>query len=95
MPSALVTTVQIKPGRTAEAEEGLVQQIVPMIKGLPGYLSSVHISSPDGSRGMGIILFDSEETARAAAQIWAANPPPPEAPITVESREVWQVAYSG
>jgi hypothetical protein len=94
MPSAIVNMVTIDPARQAEADEGLVNQVVPMCQGLAGYVTSVHVGSSDGTRGIGIIVFDTEESARAAAQTIGSNAPPDGAPVTIESSEIWRVAYS-
>jgi hypothetical protein len=94
MPSAIVNMVTIDPARQAEADEGLVKQVVPTCQGLAGYVTSLHVGSPDGTRGIGIIVFDTEESARAAAQTMASDAPPAGAPVTIESSEIWRVAYS-
>jgi len=94
MPSAIVNMVTIDPARQADAQEGLVKQVVPMCQGLAGYVTSLHVGSPDGTRGIGIIVFDTGESARAAAKAMASNAPPAGAPVTIDSSEVWAVAYS-
>lgn len=93
MSSVVVVNVHIKPGRMAEAKQGLHDQVIPMWKGCPGYLQSWHINSPDGSRGMGVIVFDTEDSARSALQSLAAIQPPPDAPVSIDSG--WEVEYGG
>ena len=94
MRAAIVKTVTIDPARQTEADEGLLNQVVPMCQALSGYVTSLHVGSPDGTRGIGIIVFETEESARVAAEAMTTNAPPPGAPVVIDSSEVWRVAYS-
>jgi hypothetical protein len=87
---AVVGKVDIDSSRAAEAAELLNNYTVPMVKQAPGFVSGTWARSEDGTQGQSIILFESEETARAAAQRAAAGPPPG-SPVTFVSAEVFEV----
>lgn len=66
MAHALVTQVDLAGRDPAEAEQLLNEQVIPVVKGLPGFDRGVWLRSADGSTGMGIVVFESEEQATAA-----------------------------
>jgi hypothetical protein len=87
---AMVGEVEIDSSRAAEAAELLHTFTVPTAKSQPGFISGTWARSLDGKRGRSILLFESEETARALAE-QAAQGPPPEAPVKAVSFEVYEV----
>jgi heme-degrading monooxygenase HmoA len=84
---AVVVKVELPEGRSQE--EGLRQlnaDVIPMIKGAPGFVS-VHFLAPEsGQEGLSFTLFSDEASARAAAKM--VNPPEPVKLKSVEVREV-------
>jgi hypothetical protein len=82
MAHALVTQVSLEGRDPATAEKLLNEQVIPAVKGLAGFDRGVWLRSADGSTGMGIVVFDSEEHARAAEAGMGALRPPDAPPIT-------------
>jgi hypothetical protein len=70
----------------AEAERGVVEEVIPMIKGVRGFVGAYFVAIDD-AHGISIVVFETEEQARAAA--------PPEgsaaAGVTVETLQVGEV----
>ena len=87
---AVLGRVEIDSSRTDEAVELLNNYTVPMVKQAPGFVSGTWARSDDGTHGQSLILFDTEEAAKAAAERAAAGPPPG-APVTFVSAEVFEV----
>jgi hypothetical protein len=87
---AVFGRVEIDSSRADEARELLDNFTLPMVKQAPGFVSGTWARSQDGTRGQSLILFESEETAKAAAER-AATGPPPGAPVTFVSAEVFEV----
>ena len=85
----VIVTVDIEATRE-EAEKLLQEYTIPMAKSLEGFVRGVWLRSEDGSNGRGVILLDSEEHARAAvARIQQG--PPPGAPVSLRSVDVFEV----
>jgi hypothetical protein len=49
------------------ARKDLQEQVVPTVSKAPGFVAGYWTRSEDGSNGIGMILFDSEESARTAS----------------------------
>ena len=86
---ALLVTVSIEPGRGEEAQAQLEGNVIPRVKETPGVLSGYWTRSSDGQHGSSMVLFESEEAARAAADN-IPNIPRPDF-ITFDSVEVSEV----
>jgi hypothetical protein len=82
MAHALVTNVNLEGRTPAEAEQVLNDQVIPAVKQLPGFQRGVWVRSEDGSTGMGIVVFDSEEQAVAANKGMEAMRPADAPPIS-------------
>jgi hypothetical protein len=67
----------------------LRDQIVPRIKQTPGLVAAYWLRSED-NRGTSVIVFDSEDAARALARVLEAEGPPTDA-VTVNGIEVPEV----
>jgi hypothetical protein len=67
----------------------LRDEIVPRVKQTPGLVNAYWLRSED-SRGMSVIVFESEDAARALARVIETEGPPTDAVTfnTVEVREV-------
>jgi hypothetical protein len=50
----------------AEAKRGLNEEVLPMMKGAPGFLGAYFVAVDD-THGVSIQVFETEEQARAAA----------------------------
>ena len=85
---AAFVTVTIDAGKEAEARELLASQIVPMVKQSAGLIAGYWGEPVDG-RGLSVVVFDSEEHARAAAP--PAGVRPPGAPVVVETVDFREV----
>jgi hypothetical protein len=86
----LVVEVAIEAGRTADAEKMLSEMVVPMVKATPGFVSGTWLQSDDGLSGTTVLIFDTEESARAAA---ATAPRPPEGSgVTATRFEAMRIA---
>lgn len=87
---AILGTVDIDGTRGAEAVAMLHDQLIPMIRQMPGFVSGTWTRSVDGTQGRSLILFESEETAKAATEA-AREGPPPGAPVSFVSADVFEV----
>ena len=67
------------------AKAGLESEVVPNVSRAPGFVAGYWLS-PSGGKGLSIVVFESEEHARAAAE--RITPP---AQVTIESVEVREV----
>jgi hypothetical protein len=69
----------------------LRETVVPRISQLPGFVAGYWTRSDDGSNGRSMIVFESEEAARTAAERIGTNIPDG---VTFESAEVREVVAS-
>ena len=74
---ALVVNVSLEPGHDEEGRTELETNVVPRVKQAPGVVAGYWAQSADGEHGYSMILFESEETARAGADM-ARNGPRPD-----------------
>lgn len=72
-----------------QAEKFLKEQIVPRVSQAPGFVAGHWANF--GDRGQSMIVFESEEAARAVAD--NVDPPPADI-VTIESVEVGEVVAS-
>ena len=84
--------VRVNIGDQELAQKGLTEQVVPRVKNAPGFVAGYWSRSDDGSNGVSMIVFESEDTARAVAE-QIRNGPLPET-VTLESAEVREVVAS-
>ena len=68
------------------AEKFLKEELVPMISQAPGFISG-HWVNVDGDKGRSMLIFESEEAAKQAAE----GDQPPEAVVAIESVEFGEV----
>ena len=83
---AVVGISRLKPGATAEVAKGILGGM----REAPGFVSGTVAWSTDGERGRSMILFESEDEARAALEGALAGIPA-DGPIEIESAEVCEV----
>jgi hypothetical protein len=87
---AVIGTVEIDATRTDEAIDLLNNLAVPSAKRAAGFIRGTWCRSANQTRGHSIVLFESEATARAAAERLAQRPPPG-APVRFVSADVFEV----
>jgi len=90
MAYALVTHVNLEGRSPEEAEKLLHEEVIPIVKGLPGFDRGVWLRSADVSTGMAVVVFDSEENAKAAQEGMNTMRPSDAPPIT--SSDIYIVA---
>ena len=83
---AVVVKVSIKDADAAQ--KALEGQVVPRVSQAPGFVAGYWSRSDDRTNGLGMIVFESEDAARTAAEQLRANVPDP---VTLESAEVREV----
>ena len=72
------------------ARQGLEEQTVPAVSQAPGFVAGYWTRSGD-NHGTGMVVFESEDAARAAAErVRAEGPPDPDA-VTIDSIDVNEV----
>jgi hypothetical protein len=85
----VLVKVSIEEGRSDEAVKVLNEMIVPRVKASDGFVSGQWIHSIDQTWGVGLVIFNSEEAAKAGAA--DARQLPPGAPVEVTSAEIGKV----
>jgi hypothetical protein len=88
---AIVVNVDIK---SDDAVGMLHSQIVPTVKAQPGFVAGYWTRSADGTKGVSMSVYESEAAARDALQTLQGDPPPPEAPVSVASAEIYEILAS-
>jgi hypothetical protein len=84
--------VRIEAGHEDEARQGLVGQVLPRIKGSPGFVAGYWFA-PDGNTGSSVVLWATKQHAEAmAAQVQPGSHPSPA--VTIERVEVREVIES-
>jgi hypothetical protein len=86
---AVLVKVSISDGENAQKE--LRETVVPRVSQSPGFVAGYWTRSDDGSNGRSMLVFESEEAARAAAERIGQNVPQG---VTFESAEVREVVAS-
>jgi heme-degrading monooxygenase HmoA len=81
--------VRVNIGDAEIAEKGLTEQVVPRVKNAPGFVAGYWSRSDDGSNGLSMIVFESEDAARAAEQQIRGGVMPET--VTIESTEVRKI----
>ena len=88
---AVNVQVKIDTSQGDLARKMLEEVTVPRAKALAGFRSGTWIRGLQGDRGMSVLLFDSEDAARAAAHEIRSVGPPEGSPVTMESVDVFEV----
>jgi hypothetical protein len=71
--------------------KALRETVVPRVSSLPGFVAGYWTRSSDGSNGRSMLVFESEEAAKAAAERIGGSVPEG---VTFESAEVREVVAS-
>ena len=86
---AVLVTATIEPGHGEEAQAQLENNIVPRVKESPGAISGYWVRSDDEQHGSSVVLYESEQAARTAAEM-VPNTPRPDF-VRIDSVEVRKV----
>ncbi|MDQ3311652.1 MAG: hypothetical protein M3517_06040 [Actinomycetota bacterium] len=84
---AVLVKVRIESGRYDDAMNGLRENIVPGVKGAPGFVQGTWFGDTDS--GHGLMIFESEEQAQQMANTVAAGP---DDPVQIEDVKVYEVS---
>jgi hypothetical protein len=76
-------------GDAEVAQKGLKEQVLPRVKEAPGLVAAYWTRSDDRKSGVSMIVFESEEAARGAAEMIESRPTPET--VTLDSVEVREV----
>ena len=82
--------VRVTVGDAEIADRGLREQVVPGVSGASGFVAGYWTRSDDGGNGLSMLVFESEEAARAVADRFRAGSILPET-VTVSRIEVREV----
>jgi hypothetical protein len=75
----------------AEARKFLREVAIPRLSQTPGFVSG-HWVRLGETNGASMVVFESEEAAQTAAEMFRTNPPPTVTPISIEVGEVQEHA---
>lgn len=81
---------RVKIGDVEKAQQGLRDEVVPRVTQAPGFIAGYWTRSEAGDNGLSMVLFDSEDAARAAAERLREQGGLAET-VTLESVEVREV----
>lgn len=76
-------------GDSEIAQKGLKEQVVPRVSNIPGLVAAYWTRSDDKTNGVSMIVFESEEAARAGAEMIRSAPTPET--VTLDNVEVREV----
>lgn len=86
---AMVGSANLDPDRAEEAVE-MAKNILENLSQAPGFVSGAFTRSPDGTAGRSMVIFETEEAARAVAEN-ASSMIPADGPTELDSLEVYEV----
>jgi hypothetical protein len=86
---AVVVRVSISDSESAQ--KGLEEKVVPRVSQAPGFVAGYWTRSDDKSNGQSMLVFESEDAARAVAERIHTDVPEG---VTVDSAEVREVVAS-
>jgi hypothetical protein len=87
---AVLMTVTIDPTHLDQAQKTLEEDIVPMVRAAPGFVTGYWLEPSEG-QGLSFAVFDTEEHARQTAPPAGVSPSPG---VTIASVEFRPVAAS-
>lgn len=82
--------VRVSIGDAELAEKGFREKVVPAVSSVPGFVAGYWTRSDDGSNGLSMLVFESEDAARATADRFRGGTIIPET-VTVSRIEVREV----
>ena len=78
----MVVRMSIDPARADEAARHLREDVVAWARQQPGFVNGQWLRSPDGSEGIGVVVFASGDAAASAARGPRSYPPTAAGPGT-------------
>ena len=66
--------VRVSVGDAEIADKGLHERVVPGVSSAPGFVAGYWTRSDDGSNGLSMLVFESEDASRAIADRSGAAP---------------------
>lgn len=87
----VIVQVRIDTTREDEARRMLHERVVPEATALPGFASGTWMRALEGDGGRGVLLFDTEDAARSAAEHIRTQGPPRGVPVTLASVDAYEV----
>jgi hypothetical protein len=84
---AALVSVTIDPAQADASRSMLNEQVVPMVKAAPGFVAG-YWTEPENGRAFSMVVFESEEQARAVAPPKGSSPAAGVVVDTLEFREV-------
>ena len=84
---AALVAVKIDPDQADASQAALESQVVPMVKAAPGFIAGYWMA-PVNDTGYSIVVFDTEEHARATAPPEGASPAPGVTVVRSDFQEV-------
>jgi hypothetical protein len=88
---AVIIEVQVDPAREHEARKMLVEMIVPRARSREGFSAGFWLRSHEANVIRAVQVYDTEATARAAAEEIRSEGAPPGAPVSLVSIETYEV----
>jgi hypothetical protein len=82
--------VRVSIGDPERAQQGLREQVIPRVKETPGFVAGYWTRSDAGDDGLSMIIVESEDAARQAAERIQSGGVVPET-VTLQSVEVREV----
>lgn len=83
---AIVGASKLKSGAGPEIARGILANL----EAAPGFVSGTFTRSTDGERARSMVLFETEQQAKTAAEN-ARSKMPADAPVQIESLEIFEV----
>jgi hypothetical protein len=87
----VIVQVKVHSDQEEVARKMLREVVVPQAKSLAGFAGGTWLRALESDAGRGVLLFESEEAARAAVAEIRSQGPPPGAPVTMEAIEAYEV----
>ncbi len=88
---AVIVEVDVSGADRDTALQRLRDEVVPRVSSLPGFRSGTWLRPNDDAKGFSLLLFDSEENARDAAQAVQVGAEP-QPGVRIERSELREVA---
>jgi heme-degrading monooxygenase HmoA len=82
--------VKVKIDDFERGRQFLTEQVVPRVKQAPGFVAGYWTRSEDGTDGLSMVVFESEDAANTVAQMIESQAPQDEG-VTFQSTEVREV----
>jgi hypothetical protein len=87
----IIVQVVVDANREDEARKILHDMVVPQARTRPGFTAGYWLRSLDDNVLRAVQIYDSDDTARAAAEHIRSAGAPPGAPVTLQSVDIYEV----